>query len=168
MADITSALGHAFDANAVEPNEPRGGVLPPGDYTFEIVEAEIKPTKAGNGTNLAFSLAVIDPAEFAKRRVFENLCIVHAKPQVQEIAQAQLSSLCRALGIAQLKDTDELLGRIVRARVKVRPAANGYDESNAVVAYESAGTPMPAPAPKAPSPAPAGKTAAPPWQKKAA
>jgi hypothetical protein len=167
MADISQALGHAFDSTQVEPNEPRGGVLPAGEYTFEIVAAEVKPTKAGDGTILAFSLAVIDPAEFAKRRVFENLCIVHPKQQTQEIAQAQLSSLCRALGISQLKDTDELLGRVVRARIKVRPPANGYDESNAVVAYEAAHGAVP-PGPKAPSPAPAGKTATPPWQKKAA
>jgi hypothetical protein len=164
MADISQALGHAFDATAVEPNEPRGGVLPASEYTFEIVSSEVKLTKSGDGTMLAIGLAVIDPAEYAKRRVFENLCIVHPNPKTQEIAQAQLSSLCRALGIAKLQDSDDLMGRIVRARVKVRPAANGYDESNAVVAYEAAHGAVP-PAPKPTTAPPSGKAATPPWKK---
>lgn len=167
MADISQVLGQVFDANAVEPNEPRGGVLPAGEYTFEISSAEVKPTKSGKGTMLSLMLSVIDPSEHAKRKVFENLCIVHPNAQTQEIALAQLSSLCRALGIVRLQDSDELIGRIVRARIKVRPPANGYDEANAVVAYEAAHGAVP-PAAKSAAPAPAAKTSAPPWQKKAA
>lgn len=166
MADIKEIFGQAFDSQSVEPHEARGGVMPAGTYSLEVVDAEVKPTKKGDGTLLAISFAVIDPEQFAKRRVFENLCIQHPNPQTEQIAQGKLSALCRAVGIVQLDDTDQLLGRVVRARVKIRPAQGQYEEQNEIAAYETAAVPPPATPPVRTPPAQVNAKVAPPWQKR--
>jgi hypothetical protein len=162
MANIKELLGQAFDSAAVEPQtafEP----LPAGMYTLEVAEADVADTKKGDGKLLKLKQTVIDPVEYANRVVFSNITLRNPNAQAEEIGARQLSGLCRAAGIGTLQDSDELVGKIVRAKLKVQPAKDGYEASNVVAAYESANATAPKPATK---PAPA-KTAAP-WAKKAA
>lgn len=166
MAKLANIIGTTFDAAAVEPSAGFStDTLPPGVYTLEIVDADVAPTKKGNGQLLKISFSVIDPEPYARRRVWENLCISHENPETERIAQAKLSALCRAVGVATLEDTDNLIGLIVRGRIKIKPASGGYSESNEVVAYESAAAATRPAAPQAPA-APAGK--AKPWSRAAA
>lgn len=157
-----------FDSRAVEPQAPRDDTpLPAGLYTVEITNSEVKPLKSGNGTGLALEFTVIDPAEHAKRKVWQNLNIQHTNAQAEQIGQAQLSALCRAVGIEVLDDSDELFQKILRIRTKVRPASGEYGPRAEVSGYESAGTAMPTPAAKPQASTPAAKST-PPWQRRAA
>lgn len=163
MASIKEVYGQAFDSASVEPQqafEP----LPAGTYTLEVAEADVVDTKKGDGKILKLKQTVIDPAEYANRVVFSNITLRNPNAQAEEIGARQLSGLCRAVGIGKLEDTDELIGKIVRAKLKVQPPKDGYEASNVVAAYESAGVASPKPAAR---PAPA-KAAAAPWAKKAA
>lgn len=174
MASLQTILPGGFNAQAVEPqgafdNTP----IPAGLYTVEITGAEIKPVNNGTGLNLEFT--VIDPEQYAKRKVWSLLCIQHSNAQTEQIAQAQLSAICRAVGINVLQDSDDLFQRVLRIRTKIRPAGPGRDgkhyEAKAEVAgYEPAGaSPHPQQRQAAPAAAaPAAAKAPPPWQRKAA
>ena len=160
-------LPTAFDSNAVEPSAPRENTpLPAGLYTVEITNADVKPLKSGNGTGLSLEFTVIDPAPHAKRKVWQNLNIQHNNAQAEQIGQAELSALCRVVGIPVLEDSDQLFQKILRIRTKVREAQGDYAARAEVAGYEAAGAAQPAA--NAPSPAASSGAAVPPWKKRAA
>jgi hypothetical protein len=161
MAKLSQILGSSFDSATVEPQAPRGTVLPAGIYDVEITDAEVRELKSGKGTGLSITYTVLAPEEHTNRKIFQNLNIKHENPEAEQIAQSQLSALCRTLGIGQLDDTDDLFGKTVRVRVKVRPAKGDYAESNDVTAFEAIGA-TPAKATAAPAAKSASKA---PWQK---
>lgn len=166
MADLTSIIPGGFNSEAVEPQQPMSGEpLPAGAYTVEITNAEVKDLRSGNGTGLNIEFTVIDPQPFARRKIWQNLNIRHTNPQAEQIAQSQLSALCRAVGIGVLTDSDHLFQKLLRVNVKIRPAQGDYAARNEVTGYESAGAATTA-KPAAPA-ASAAKPAAP-WAKKAA
>ncbi len=165
MADIAQALGAAFNSAEVEPRADVGELLPAGLYTVEITGAEVKPTKAGNGMLLKLEHTVIDPQDYAKRKLWKSINLRNPNAQAEQIGQAELSALCRAVGIGVLQDSDELMNKIVRARVGIRKGNAQYpDDQNEIKAYESASTATPPAVGKSAPAAPAGKST-PPWQR---
>ncbi len=165
MAKLQQVLGAAFDADAVEPQQSFD-LLPAGTYTVEITETDVNETKSGTGTLLKVVHRVIDPAEHAGRLLWNRINLRNQNQQAEQIGQAQLSALCRAAGIGVLEDSDDLIGAVVRAKVVIRPARDGYDAQNEVKGYESANASKP-PVKAAAAPSkPAAKS--PPWAKKAA
>lgn len=160
-----------FDATAVEPQESRDfEPLPAGVYTVEITNSEVKDLKSGNGSGLSLEFTVLEPESAARRKVWTNLNIKHTNEQAEQIAQAQLSALCRAVGIDVLKDSDDLFQKILRIRLKIRPAKDGYPANNDVTGYEPTGAGAPPPQAAAASrPAANGAAAAktPPWKRAA-
>jgi hypothetical protein len=164
MAKLSSILGSAFDSSTVEPQAPRGAVLPAGLHPVEITNAEVKELKSGKGTGLTLEYTVLD-GPHAKRKVWQLLCIAHENDQTQQIAQSQLSALCRVVGInGVLDDTDMLFQKMLSIRTKVRPARGDFDEQAEVTGYEPVGAASAAPA----APAPAVGKAPAPWARKAA
>jgi hypothetical protein len=168
MANLASVLGAAFDANSVQPDEGRDfEPLPAGPYEVEISNSEVKDAKSGNGCYLALELTVVGPTHTG-RKVWANVTLRNTNAQAEQIGQAQLSALCRAVGIGVLKDTDELFQKILRVRLKVTPAKDGFPAKNEVTAYEGMGAPQPSPSaarPAANAPAPAAAPKKAPWQK---
>lgn len=171
MASISNVIPGGFNAAAVEPQAPRSfEPLPAGPYEVEITDADVRELKSGNGTGLNVEYTVISPEAYAGRKIWQNLNIAHTNPQAEQIGQSQLSALCRAVGIGQLDDSDQLFQKFVRVGVKVRPAQGSYAASNDITGYEAVGAPLPthqAPLkPAAAKPAATAK-AAPPWKRTA-
>ena len=52
-------LGGTFDATGVEPNAPLEA-LPPGDYKVQILQSEMRVTKAGTGQMLWLDMEVLE------------------------------------------------------------------------------------------------------------
>lgn len=167
MASLNTIFQGGFDANAVEPDEGRDfAPLPPGAYECEITSSEVKDTKNGSGCYLALELTIIAPTG-AGRKVWQNITLKNANAQAESIGQAQLSSLCRAVGIPVLKDSDQLFQKIVRVRLGIEKGKDGHPDRSKVTMWEAVGTPQPAagaarPAANAAAAAPAKKA---PWQK---
>jgi hypothetical protein len=157
----------SFDATAVEPSQPVSSELvPAGIYSVEITASDVKDLKSGNGMGLTLEFTIIDPAAFARRKVWDQLNVQHVNPQAESIARGKLSALCRAVGIGHMEDSDELFGKILRIRTKVRAAEGNYGPKAEVVSYEAAGTAAPtrqaAPA-RTPAAPPAASAGARPW-----
>lgn len=126
-----------FNSAAVEPTE-EFKPIPAGDYVLMVEKVELKPTKAGTGSYLSLQLKV-QGGQFNNRVVFDMITYENPNPQAVEIGHRKLSGLCRAAGIAQLSDTQQLVNRIVSGKVSIKEDKTGqYDPSNEVKMYKSA------------------------------
>lgn len=125
-----------FRADQVAPQENNFDPLPAGIYIAQVVESDLKRLSSGNGDSLNLTLQVLDGAH-RNRKVWARLNIRHSNAQAQSIAQAQLSSLCHAVGVINLNDSTQLHMRPLRIKVKVRPADGQYSASNDVTAFEA-------------------------------
>ena len=158
-------FAQTFDANSVEPSN--FDVYPAGKYLSQIVSSEMRPTKDGRGQYLFLELDILE-GPFAGRKLFDRLNLVNDNPDTVDIATRTLSSICRATGQMQVKDSEQLHLIALIADVRVRPPKGQYGESNSIrylprnaaaapatrapVAYASAPAPATAPAPQ-PQPA---------------
>ena len=151
-----------FNAAEVEPQQGSFEPIPAGWYTAMITDSEFKSTKSGNGEYLQLRLDVIE-GEYENRVLFDRLNLNNPNQTAVEIAQRQLSAICRAVGVMTPQDSHDLHDRPLRVKVKIRPAGNGYEASNEVAAYEAAdGGSQGAPAQSGGG---AGGAAKKPWQK---
>lgn len=130
MADL-----QGFNAETVEP-QGSFDPIPAGWYTGMIVSSEMKQTKNGNGQYLQLRIDVIE-GEHEGRVIFDRLNLINDNQTAVEIAQRQLSAICRAVGVMQPRDSADLHDKPLRVKLSIRPAGNGYDASNEVKAYEA-------------------------------
>jgi hypothetical protein len=108
--------------------------------------------------------------------VFSNLNIKNASAKAEEIGRQQLGDIMRAIGLAKVTDTDQLIGGNVSVKLGIRASRTDektgktYEASNEVKAYRAinggAAPAFQAPAPAAAPAASAPAKAAPPWAKK--
>lgn len=125
----------AFNPQTVEPQKPLEP-LPTGWYFVQIVESEVKPTKANDGHYLELVLEVID-GEYRGRKAWDRLNLHNANPTAVEIANRTLSAICHATNtLHQISDSAELHGKPLMARIVKRAASAEYDESNDVRGYK--------------------------------
>lgn len=159
-------LTETFDVNEL-PQGKAGNFepLPAGWYTSTITQAEVKKTKAGNGEYIKVRFDITGPTHQG-RVVFGNLNIKNANPKAEEIGRQQLGEIMRAIGLAKVADTDQLIGGQISIKLTIKDDAQ-YGASNEIKGFNSlTGSAAPS-IPSAPASAPAatGK-AAPPWAKK--
>jgi hypothetical protein len=104
MAAITR-----FDATAVDTTQrTEFDNLPDGIYRLEVTKSEVKPTNKGDGTYLSLVYSVVEPEQYKGRLVFGIIMLEHPNSSTQEIGQKSLASLCRAVGLAEIEDSDAL------------------------------------------------------------
>ena len=159
-------LNEAFDVNELPQGTGNFEPLPAGWYTVTISEAELKSTKAGNGQYIKLRYDVTGPTHQG-RVVFGNLNIKNPNPKAEEIGRQQLGDIMRAIGLAKVTDTDQLIGGNLSIKLDVKQDAQ-YGASNEVKGFKSvSGSAAPAAASMPASGAPAASAkAAPPWAKK--
>lgn len=151
-----------FNAEEIEP-QGSFDPIPAGWYVGMIVASEMKPTKTGSGEYLQLRIDIIE-GEYEGRVLFDRLNLRNTNQTAVEIAQRQLSAICRAVGVMQPQDSSDLHDRPLRVKVSIRPAGNGHDASNEIRGYEAVegAAKQPAPAPNAAAVAkPSGRK---PWQ----
>lgn len=138
--------------------------VPAGWYTARVANAEVKQTRAGNGSYISVRFDVTGPSHEG-RVIFTNINISNPNPKAEEIGHQQLGELMRAINLGTLQDTDQLIGGACQIKVKIRRSEE-YGDQNEVQAYKAtSGSPAPGPAPSEddiplPGDAPA---SAPPW-----
>jgi len=159
-------LTETFDVNELPVgNAGNFEPLPAGWYTCTISQAELKETKAGNGQYIKLRYDITGPSHQG-RVVFGNLNIKNANPKAEEIGRQQLGEIMRAIGLAKVADTDQLIGGQISIKLDIKQDAQ-YGASNEVRGFKSVSGSVAPSVTAAPTSAPAatGK-AAPPWAKK--
>lgn len=150
-----------FSRRADELPEQEYSLVPEGSYNADIEKAELRQTKDGTGQYINLQMKILGPTS-AGRVVFGTINIQNKSEKAEEIGLRQLKELRAALGMAALRDTDDLVGRQVKVKVKIQPEKDGYPARNSVAGYASvSGNTMPMPS--AATTTPAAATSAPPW-----
>lgn len=187
MAQLGLAQRNVADVDTSDNFSP----IPEGEYSFQIVNSEVKEGKSSGVPNLLLMLRVIE-GNFKGREVRHRLNLWSANATAVNISEGELGQLCEVFGMAQFPgDSAELHGKPFNALVKIKQD-EGYEPSNEiktksfrpyaqvggaapVAQAPTAPTPPPvaasappqaAPAP-APAPAPAAGSAPPDWTQKA-
>jgi hypothetical protein len=162
-------LNEEFNVNELPQGNGNFEPLPAGWYTATISQSELKATKAGNGQYIKLRYDITGPTHQG-RVVFGNLNIKNPNPKAEEIGRQQLGDIMRAIGLAKVTDTDQLIGGQIAIKLEVKQDEQ-YGASNEVKGFKSvSGSVAPAAASipaKTAAPAPAASAkAAPPWAKK--
>ena len=116
MADL-----RGFDAYEVEPAK-KLDVITPGKYLAVITESEMKPNRTGTGEYLQLTFQIIE-GPFRGRVLWTRLNLRHPNATAVQIARAQLSAICRAVGVLTPQDSAELhnLPLVIDVRCRKRP-----------------------------------------------
>jgi len=122
-----------FDAGKVAPNEGFG-LIPAGEYQAKIVATEMVKNNSGKGKHLKIKVKVMGP-EYKGRVLFDRLNLVNPNKEAVQIAEAQLSAICHALGIKRIKNTQQLHDKPLLINVVVAPGTNGYKDQNKIQVY---------------------------------
>lgn len=159
-------LNEAFDINELPVSDNSFDPLPAGWYTACIEKAEIANTKAGTGQYIKIQYKVSGPTH-AGRVVFGNLNIKNPNSTAEEIGRQQLGELMRAIGLARVSDTDQLIGGNLQIKLAIKQSEQ-YGDSNEIKGFKAInGSAAPMPQSSAPATAAQSNAAsAPPWAQK--
>lgn len=126
---------NGFNANEVDPAvgfDP----IPAGKYLAIITESEMKPTKAGTGQYLQLTFQVLD-GPYKGRLVWARLNLDNPSDMAVKIARAELSSICRAVGVLAPKDSLELHDLPLTITVGCMKRGDTGEMTNEIKGYES-------------------------------
>ncbi len=132
---------NGFDANAVDPNFTFDPV-PAGKYTAVITASEMKPTKKGTGQYLELTFQIIE-GEHKGRSLWARLNLDNPDATAVRIARAELSAICRAVGVLAPKDSVELHNLPLTIKVGVKNRDDNGEPTNVIKGYEKKGVAAP-------------------------
>ena len=132
-----ASLDYAFSATDLPVSTNNFEPLPAGWYTASITGAEIKNTKAGTGQYIAVKYTITGPS-FQGRIVFGNLNIKNPNVKAEEIGRQQLGEIMRAINLAKVTDTDQLIGGNLGIKLDVKRSEE-YGDSNEVKGFKIIG-----------------------------
>lgn len=153
-----------FDAQAPE-NQRESSVIPAGEYAAMMIESQKVATNAGDGHYLKTRWQIVS-GEFQNRIIFKNfnLWLPPHKDKAIKIARGEFSELCRAVGVLNPKDSNELHDKPCTIKVKVRQDKSGqYDDQNDISSFKPRSGSSAAPSPHR-QPATAASGGGNPWQ----
>ena len=122
-----------FNANEVEPLD-EFEAIPAGKYEAVIVASEMKDTKAGDGAYLELEIEVID-GPHKGRKLWDRLNLENKNGTAVKIARSTLSSICRAVGVLEPRDSCELHDLPLCVTVKCRKREDTGEVTNEVRGY---------------------------------
>jgi len=110
-----------FDPSTVDDTPD---LIPPGEYTAQVIEAENGVPRSGDGHMLKLTWS-IDEGEHEGRRIWQSLCYDHSNKTTKDIAQKMLKRICAALDIGVLHEAEELKFKPARVRVSIEVDKTG-------------------------------------------
>ena len=122
-----------FDASTVEPLTEME-VLPPGDYVAVIIESVMKATRAGDGNYLELTFQILE-GDYMNRLLWDRLNLDHPNEKAVAFAQARLSSICRAVGVMKVDDSQELHNIPLVIAVRCKKREDTGDLTNEIRGY---------------------------------
>ncbi len=148
---------NGFNANEVDPNFAFEAI-PAGKYMAIITESEEKPTKSGGGQYLQFTFQIIE-GEYKGRLIWSRLNLDNPNATTVKIARAELSAICRAVGVPAPKDSVELHNIPLVITVGQKKRSDTREMGNVIKGYAKKD------AAAARAPAVAGNHGTPPWKR---
>ena len=128
-----------FDVASVERRPSSFDPLPAGDYPVTVSKIEAKKTRDEQSVQASVELTV-DDGDHKGRKVWTRITLRTIRTdekgqQMLEIGKRQAAELADACGVTGMS-LSPCVGAQIAVKLKVRPAANGYDASNDVVSFK--------------------------------
>jgi hypothetical protein len=125
-------LPSVFDAS----DKDRMGfnALPAGWYEAEITKTDIRETRAKNGKYLSLEFTITETG-YNGRKVWANLNLVNPSQVAVEIAEKELATICDAVGLDTIEDSEELHGIPLGIKLTIRPESAQWPERNEIKGY---------------------------------
>jgi hypothetical protein len=132
MSERTTELGEAFDIDTEE-GLPEMSLLPAGKYPAEIEDAQVSPTKNGNGQAVNLKWRIVD-GEYENRIVFQSILITHTSEAAQRIGRGMFKDVCSSCGLTgKITDLEVLKFKKCLIKVGVEKNKDGqYADKNRV------------------------------------
>ena len=108
--------------------------LPPGPYSAQVINDEMKPTKKGDGKYIELTMEVLDGSHKG-RWLFDRLNVVNPNKTAVEISERRLVEIGKACRIESLNDTNQLRGIPMKVTVKIEKSEE-YGDRNVVTGYK--------------------------------
>jgi hypothetical protein len=124
---------NGFNANNVDPAVDFEAI-PANKYLAIITASEMKDTRAGTGQFLELTFQIID-GEYKGRLLWARLNLDNPSEVAVKIAQAELSGICRAVGVMQPRDSSELHNLPLVITVKVVKRQDNGELGNEIRGY---------------------------------
>lgn len=130
-----ASLGAKFNAQDHDTDSQREyDELPNGIYELEIEASEVKPTSSGNGLLLKYTAVVLRPESHAGRKQFANINLENQNPVAQKIGQEDFAKLCRAIGVNEVEDSEELHFKAFTVKIGLgKPSKDGHYPARAEI-----------------------------------
>lgn len=114
--------------------------LPEDTYLLKVISSEQKESKAGNATYLWVGFQVTGGV-YNGNKIRDSFCVEHDDEDARAliIGQGRLKRLCLAVGIDEMEDDQELIGKTAIGHVEIETykGSNGKDrQTNKVKKYE--------------------------------
>ena len=94
--------------NAAEVDTTSRDAIPSGTYEAVVTDSEMKATKNGLGMGINLTFEIVSEGPAKGRKVFVWINYEHPKAEAQRIGREELASLCKAVGVDNLTDTNQL------------------------------------------------------------
>jgi hypothetical protein len=144
-------------------DQPSFEPVPQDTYTLMITDSEMATTQKG-GQMLKLSMQIVDGVHKG-RKIWDNLNLINSNPTAVEIAQRNLGSICKAIGVASVTESAVLHNKPFKAFVGIEKS-DQYGDRNRVKKYDH--RPLGGgvtPAPQVQAAPQAAATSAAPWAK---
>ena len=157
-------IGESIGVDDLPVSDRSYDLIPDGWYSATMSKAELGETKNKTGMKIDIRYDITGPTHEG-RVIFGSINIRNQSQRAEEIGRQQLGEIMRAIGLAKLEDTDQLIGGRIMIKLGKSKPQEGYEVRNEVKSWkatEGSAPPMASSAPAASS-APGG--AKPPWAK---
>ena len=144
--------------NAAEIDTTSRDAIPSGTYEAVVTDSEMKATKNGLGMGINLTFEIVSEGPAKGRKVFVWINYEHPKAEAQRIGREELASLCKAVGVDNLTDTNQLHNLPLMVTVGV----DRNDPTRNVVKKYAAKAAQQTPAAQT---APAAASGTPPWRR---
>jgi hypothetical protein len=127
-------LGQTFRASDTSNSSGKYQLVPPGWYEADIHKAELMTTKKGTGEYIKIRFDILGPSHQG-RVVFSQINIRNENPRAESIGREQLGELIAALGLKDVSNTEQLVGRL-QIKVTIKPADADFDARNEIKGFK--------------------------------
>lgn len=112
-----------------------GGIVPPGEYEAYCDVCNLFDTKNGNGNYLQCRFK-IHSGPHAGRLITERFTVTNPNEDAVRIGHEQLSRLCKAIDVATVKDTEDLIFKLCKIKVDVEKRKDNGNDQNRIKKFE--------------------------------
>jgi hypothetical protein len=100
----------AFNHTRGKYEKPGNFILPDGYYEIECTVSNFTDNNAGTGKVLKLTFDILE-GEYANRKHFDNLNLIYPEEWAVNNATNTLNGILEAVGMDNMTDTDQLLGK---------------------------------------------------------